>query len=71
MVKVWDHTGSLLVAMLMHLSLTASNIILGPAATPGMMAITFNFMLAAAMWIVAAATVVASRKHPPVHVLRG
>ena len=56
MVRVWDHTGSLLVAMLMHFSLTASNIILGPTATPGMMAPTFNFILAAAMWIVAAAS---------------
>jgi membrane protease YdiL (CAAX protease family) len=71
MVRVWDNTGSLLAAVLMHLTLTASNIILGPTATPGMMAITFNLALAAAMWIVAAASVVASRKHPPVHVLRG
>jgi len=70
-VRAWDHTGSLLVAMLMHLSLTASNIILGPAATPGMMAISFNLILAAAMWIVAAASAVASLKHPPMHVVRG
>ena len=35
MVRVWDHTGSLVVIMLMHFSLTASNIILGPATTPG------------------------------------
>jgi uncharacterized protein len=68
MVGVWDQTGSVLVAMLMHLTLTASNIVLGPAATPGMMALTFNLILAAAMWVVAAASVVASRKHPPVHV---
>lgn len=70
MVRMWDQTGSLLIAMLMHLSLTASNIILGPAATPGMMAVSFNVVLAAAMWVVAGASVVASRKHPPVHVLR-
>jgi hypothetical protein len=67
---MWDHTGSLLVAMLMHLSLTASNIILGPAATPGTTAVTFNLLLAAAMWIVAAITVEARRKHPPVHILQ-
>lgn len=71
MVRVWDHTGSLLVAMLMHLTLTASNIILGPAATPGMMALIFNLVLAAALWIIAAASIVASRKHPWVHVLHG
>ena len=41
-VRVWDHTGSLLVAILIHSSLTASNIILGRAATPGRIAITFN-----------------------------
>ena len=63
MVRVWDRSGSLLLAMLMHLTLTASNIILGPAVTPGTMAITFNLALAGAMWIVAAATVVASRSH--------
>jgi len=73
MVRVWDQTGSLLLAMLMHLSLTASNIILGPVATPGMMAIAFNLTLAAVMWIVAAATVVSSRRHagcPTPHAFR-
>jgi membrane protease YdiL (CAAX protease family) len=71
MVRTWDHTGSLLVAMFMHLSLTASNIILGPAATPGMTAITFNLILAAAMWMVAAASALASLKHTSMHVVRG
>jgi membrane protease YdiL (CAAX protease family) len=54
MVSVFDHTGSLLIAMLMHMSLTASNIILGATATPGIMAITFNLALTAAMWVVVA-----------------
>lgn len=70
MVRVWDDTGSLLVAMLMHLSLTASNIILGPAATPGTMAISFNLILAAAMWIVAVTIAVADAKHLRMHGLR-
>jgi membrane protease YdiL (CAAX protease family) len=69
MVRVWDHADSLLVAMLMHLTLTASNIILGPAATPGMMAVRFNLILAAVMWIVAAASLAARRKHPPLPLL--
>jgi membrane protease YdiL (CAAX protease family) len=63
MVSLWDHTGSLFVAMLMHLSLTASNIILGSAATPGMMGPAFNLVLAAAMWIVVAASAVAKRPY--------
>jgi len=70
MASAWDHTGSLLLAMVMRLSLTASNIILGPAATPGMMAVSFNLILAAAMWVVAAANVAATRKHSSVHVVR-
>jgi len=39
------------------MSLTASNIILGATATPGMMAIACNLALAAAMWIVALSVV--------------
>jgi membrane protease YdiL (CAAX protease family) len=71
MVRTWDHTGSLLVAMLMHLSLTASNIILGPAATPGLTAVTFNLILAAAMWIIAAASALAGVKHTPMQMVGG
>jgi membrane protease YdiL (CAAX protease family) len=67
MVLVWDHTGSLLLAMLMHASLTASNIILGATATPGMMGIAFNLALAAAMWIVVGMTAVAGRGHRLMH----
>jgi CAAX protease family protein len=69
MVLVWDHTGSLLIAMLMHMSLTASNIILGATATPGMMSIVFNLVLAAAMWIVVGVTAIASREQGPMHSL--
>jgi len=71
MVRVWNHTGSLLVAMLMHLSLTASNIILGATATPGMAGPAFNLALAAAMWAVVAAGAVADREHRSVQSLHG
>ena len=54
MVWVWDHTGSLLLAMLMHFSLTAGNITLGATAAPGMMAPIFVLALTAGMWIVVA-----------------
>jgi len=71
MVWVWDHTGSLLVAMLMHFGLTAGNIILGATATPGMTGPAFNLALAAAMSIVAAASAMARREHRLVHPLHG
>jgi CAAX protease family protein len=71
MVRVWDHTGSLLVAMLMHMTLTASNIILGATATPGMTGPVFVLALTAAMWTIVAASAVASREHTPVHSLHG
>jgi len=71
MVWVWDHTHSLLVAMLMHMSLTASSIILGPTATPGMMGAAWNPIMAAALWIVVAARVVVSRERSPVRSVHG
>jgi membrane protease YdiL (CAAX protease family) len=60
MVWVYDRTGSLLVAMLMHLSLTASNVILAPLAT-GVLPVIWVLVLAAALWIVVAAVAVANR----------
>lgn len=62
MIWVWDRTGSLFIAMLMHASLTAMSIILGPSATPGKMAITWNLIMAATLWIVVAAISVITRK---------
>jgi uncharacterized protein len=51
MVWVYDRTGSLLVAMLMHASLSACTFILGPSAT-GLTFLTYVLVLAAAWWIV-------------------
>ena len=59
MVWVYDRTGSLLMAMLMHASLTASVLILNPAAISGAALLTYSFALAAAVW--AAVAVVAAR----------
>jgi hypothetical protein len=61
MVWVYDRTGSLLIAMLMHVSLTASLLILNPAGISGMTLLAFSFVLAAAVWAVVAAVVVAGR----------
>jgi hypothetical protein len=59
MVWVYDGTESLPVAMLMHAILSASTIILQPQSTAGNL--TWNLALAAALWIVVAAVVVANR----------
>jgi membrane protease YdiL (CAAX protease family) len=63
MVWVYEHTGSLLVAMLMHVSLTACTFILGPGALAisGMPLLIYDLVLAVAMWVVAAAVAAANR----------
>jgi membrane protease YdiL (CAAX protease family) len=60
MVWVYDRTGSLLVAMLMHVSLTASTLILQPLDVAGMRALTYDLVLAAALWLLVAALAVAN-----------
>jgi hypothetical protein len=54
MVWVYDRTASLLVAMLMHASLSASTLILQPPLT-GAPFLTWNLALTAILWVVAAA----------------
>ena len=61
MVWVYDRTGSLLVAMLMHGSLTATQLILMPSQASGMTLLTSILAWAAALWIVVALIAVASR----------
>jgi membrane protease YdiL (CAAX protease family) len=57
MVWVYDRTGSLLVAMLMHMGLTASTLILQPLVT-GAPLVTVGLVLAAAPWVIVAAIAV-------------
>ncbi len=59
MVSVYDRTGSLLVAILMHASLTASTQILMPHAT-GVLSLIYSLVLTAALWVVVAAVAVAN-----------
>jgi membrane protease YdiL (CAAX protease family) len=60
MVWVYDRTRSLLVAMLMHASLTASTLfILSPSAR-GVPLMTYYLILTVAMWVVVAAVAVAN-----------
>ena len=63
MVWVYDRTGSLLVAMLMHASLTASTLILQPLDVVGMRALTYDLVLAAALWLLIAAVAMANGRH--------
>jgi membrane protease YdiL (CAAX protease family) len=58
MVWVYDRTGSLLVAMLMHASLSASMLILGPPAIAGVPFLTYLLVSSAAMWVVVGAVAV-------------
>ncbi|MCC6457402.1 MAG: CPBP family intramembrane metalloprotease [Caldilineaceae bacterium] len=62
MVWVYDHTESLLVAMLMHTSLVASQLILMPLTT-GEDTLTGILVWAAVLWIVVAAVAVANHGH--------
>jgi membrane protease YdiL (CAAX protease family) len=63
MVWVYDRTGSLLVAMLMHASLTASTLILQPLDVTGMRVVTYDLVLAAALWLLIAALAMANGRH--------
>jgi membrane protease YdiL (CAAX protease family) len=61
MVWVYDRTSSLLVAMFMHASLTASSLfILSPSAT-GVSLMIYYLILTAAVWVVVAAAAVSNR----------
>jgi len=60
MVWVYDRTGSLLVAMLTHASLTASTLILQPRDVAGMRALTYDLVLAASLWLLIAALAMAN-----------
>jgi CAAX protease family protein len=62
MVWVYDRTGSLPVAMLMHALFSASTLILQPQTTAGHL--TWNLVLAAALWVIIAAVVMARHPRP-------
>ena len=62
MVWVYDRTESLLVAMLMHVSLTTGNIMLVPLAT-GMALVSWSLVLTAALWVVVGVVALAQGGH--------
>ena len=59
MVWAYDRTGSLLLAMLMHASLTATQLIVIPPVSSGTMLLISILALSAALWIVVGAVVAA------------
>jgi membrane protease YdiL (CAAX protease family) len=60
MVWVYERTGSLLVMMVMHFSLTACSISFASQAASGVQVLIYGLAQAAAMWLVAAAVVLAN-----------
>ena len=67
MVWVYERTESLLVAMLMHASLSACTFILGPLVGPLAMSggslLAYDLVSATALWVVVAAVAIANRGH--------
>jgi membrane protease YdiL (CAAX protease family) len=60
MVWLYDRTASLFLAMLMHAVLSASTLVFQPESTSGYL--TWNLVLAAALWVVVAAVGVGNRR---------
>jgi membrane protease YdiL (CAAX protease family) len=63
MVWVYERTGSLAVAMLMHACLTGCAVLLAPVSTSGETLMTYDLALAAALWVVVAGVGLANRGH--------
>jgi membrane protease YdiL (CAAX protease family) len=61
MVWVYDRTGSLLVAMVMHVSLTASTLILEPLAISGGALLAYDLAASVAWWVIVAAIAAGDR----------
>lgn len=62
LVWIYDRTGSLLVTILMHASLTASNIFIFRPEAVGMSFLIFGLVFAAAQWLLAAVVITADRR---------
>ncbi len=61
MVWVYDRTGSLLVIVLMHTPLAASQLILIPPEITGVQVVTYNLLFTLLLWVFVAAVAVAGR----------
>jgi membrane protease YdiL (CAAX protease family) len=63
MVWVYERTGSLLLAMLMHASLTFSTLSVASVAMSGVALLTYQLVWAAALWVVVGAVALANHGH--------
>jgi membrane protease YdiL (CAAX protease family) len=63
MVWVYDRTKSLLVAMLMHVPIVVTSLVLGPATTPKVI-LTYDLIFASALWILVAAVAIGGGLKP-------
>lgn len=64
MTWVYDHTGSLFVAVFMHAPLTAGQLIIIPPTISGAALVTYNILFTVALWIIVAiVTVPNSKQH--------
>jgi uncharacterized protein len=63
MVWVYDRTGSLLVAMLMHASLTFSTLSVASVAMSGVALLTYQLVWAAALWVIVGLVALAQGRH--------
>lgn len=61
MLWVYDHTGSLLLAMLMHASLTASTMNVEPAGISGASLLIYDLVSAVAIWAIVVVVAVADK----------
>ena len=64
MVWVYEHTTSLFIAMLMHVSLTASLLTLNPLGSAGTNLQIYSFALATVVWLIAVMAVRSPARHP-------
>ncbi|MDQ0261355.1 CPBP family intramembrane glutamic endopeptidase [Sinomonas atrocyanea] len=62
-VWAYSRTRSVLIAVLMHVPMTALGFVLGSAAMAGVPDVIFNLIFGAALWVVVAAVTVAGRRH--------
>ncbi len=63
MAWVYDRTESLLLAMLMHASLTFSTLSVAPLAITGVALLTYQLVWATALWVVVGAVALAQARH--------
>jgi membrane protease YdiL (CAAX protease family) len=62
MVWLYDRTESIFLAILMHMSITSSLLILNPLYLAGARLQTYSFALACAVWLIVAAVVMTNRR---------